>query len=112
MKKEVIINFRMEAFHKWENAFEEVKFLSHLHRHEFYFTLTKEVEHNDRDIEIILFKRKVMGVLNEIFFDTKLGALNFKNMSCESIAEWLLDIFDLEEAVVLEDNENGARVRK
>jgi hypothetical protein len=71
----------------------------------FYIEAHKEVSHNDREIEIIMLKRIVSEYLES--FDG-----NFYAMSCEDIAEDLLNRFDFEFVQVLEDNENGAIVKK
>ena len=46
--------------HQWENCpIEEVAYLKDLHRHTFFIECKKEVTHDDRDIEIICFKREI-----------------------------------------------------
>lgn len=107
----VIVRFQLEGIHRWKDAEEkepEVDFLSFPHRHMFHFEVSKLVEHDDRDIEIILFKRSIMEYLLD-----KYGApCRFENMSCEMIAEETLKEFDCTSVQVMEDNENGAKVTK
>jgi hypothetical protein len=113
MKLSIIVNLQVEGLHKWEDAatFEpKVGFLSNLHRHMFHITAEKRVYHGDREIEIILFKRKIIQYLNDLYYDDKWGCLNFENMSCESIASELFTVFDLVACKVLEDGESGANV--
>ena len=43
MNKTVILDFDLVGFHKWENAPEEVDFLSYKHRHNFRFRLGYKV---------------------------------------------------------------------
>ena len=74
----------------------------------FFIRLEKRVTHDDRDVEIILFKRQVQQYLEQKYGRT--GELGSK--SCEMIAEELLKYFDCETAEVLEDKENGAKVYK
>ena len=85
----------------------EVMFLRDRHRHIFHIKMSKEVNHSDRDIEIILFKREVQEYLKQKFGEP----CEFGSMSCEMIAEHLLQQFNANEVEVLEDNENGANVK-
>lgn len=104
LRKEIVIKLQVEGIHKWGTCnLPEVSFLAYPHRHIFHITITKEVEHNDRDIEIIMFKRNVLKYLGK-------QPVMFDNKSCESIAEELLLEFNATSVVVLEDNENGAIV--
>lgn len=106
MKKYIEVNLTYEATHSWPSCpLEEVKFLRDEHRHIFYIKAVKEVEHNERAIEIIMFKASIEAFLAA--FNHKFG---FR--SCETIAELLLIQFDCAEVHVLEDNENGARIVK
>lgn len=105
----ITIKFAIEGFHNWPDAakFEpEAAFLADRHRHMFHFQLWKEVAHDDRDVEIILFKRKVIKYLKDIYGDP----CEFGSKSCEMLAKELLDKFDCFAIEVLEDNENGAGV--
>lgn len=109
LKTSIVITFQFEGFHFWKNAFKEVEFLKNSHRHIFYFKLEKEVEHDDRDMEIIMFKRSVQNFLKKTY-GGKREFLDFKGMSCEMIAKELVKQYDLVSCEVLEDNENGAKV--
>ena len=104
---EVIISLEIEGTHCWpECPFEDVAFLRDAHRHIFTICATKEVTHDDRDVEIILLKRKV-----ESWIQAKYGKpASFGTMSCEQIGKALLEHFDLSSCEVLEDNENGAKI--
>ena len=62
MIRSIFVQFRKEGIHCYPDAPAGVEFLKHPHRHMFHFKATVSVEHNDRDIEFILFKR------DEIFF--------------------------------------------
>lgn len=101
MKKYIKVKLVYEATHNWpECPFSEVAYLRDEHRHNFYITLIKEVSHNERAIEIILFKKSVEAFLAS--FNHK-----FENHSCETIADLLLAQFECAEVEVLEDNEVG-----
>jgi len=115
MKTTVIINLEVEGIHHWDKAkdlFPEVAYLSNDHRHQFYISCEKEVFHDDRDIEFIIFKRQINSFLKETYFDYFFNCLYFGNLSCESIAKILLMKFNLESCTVMEDNENGAKIIK
>lgn len=105
-KKLIVVKFQYEAVHQWKECdIKEVSFLKDKHRHIFYFEVHKEVTHNNRDIEIIMFKRNILHNLDRVFLH------DFKNMSCEDIAEYILDTYKCDYVQVLEDNENGAIVK-
>jgi len=105
MKKLIVVKFQFEGVHHWPDCnIKEVYFLGNPHRHLFHVTATKKVEHENREIEIIRFKRRMLEWVNETY-KGQLGA-----MSCESIASKLLKVFSLDSCVVLEDGENGAMV--
>jgi hypothetical protein len=101
----IVVKLQIEGLHHWPNCdIEEVSFLKNPHRHIFHITCKKEVTHDDRDIEIIMFKRKIHNYI----VDKWKG--DFGSMSCEMIASDLLKEFGLFYCKVLEDNENGAEV--
>lgn len=117
----IIIRFSMEGFHTFPMAFElfpEVAFLSDRHRHTFHFECEKKVNHDDRDVEFILFKREVQSYLLSRYANCDSGRvhqyspLEFGSMSCEMIARNLLETYDLESCIVWEDNENGSKIFK
>lgn len=120
----IIIKFQIEGFHNFPAArelFPEVGFLADRHRHIFHFECKKKVNHDDRDVEFILFKRLVMDYLIDSYGDIRhieehtlpfYRHCEFGSMSCEMIARDLLEHFDLEFCSVSEDGENGAEVRR
>lgn len=107
----IVVRFQLEGIHRWKDAEEkepEVDFLSFPHRHMFHFEIRKVVNHDDRDIEIILFKRAVMEYLIE-----KYGSpCDFDTKSCEMLAQEVADKFECFSAQVMEDNENGALIQR
>lgn len=111
MKTTIVTTFQLEGIHNWPEAQEiepAVDFLSFPHRHTFFFKTWKEVSHDDRDIEIILFKRAQMNHLKQRY--NQGSCLDFGRRSCEEIAKELIEQFNLDACEVLEDNENGAYV--
>lgn len=109
MEINIRIKLFVEGIHCWsECPIPEVSFLRNPHRHIFHITCQKEVTHNDRDIEIIMFKREV-----ESYLRTKYGTpCDFGGMSCEMIASELTNAFKLSICEVMEDGENGAIITK
>ena len=108
----IFISFQKEGFHCWKKAPEEVFFLRDRHRHMFHVEIEKVVNHSDRDIEIILFKREVMNFMKKEWGSLQGDWLEFGTMSCEMIAQRLLENFDCKKVKVTEDGENGAVVWK
>lgn len=105
MTVNVIIKFQFEGVHSWPDCpLDEVLFLRSPHRHIFHVVAKKYVDHDDRDIEIIMLKRSMETYVYEQWN----GDLH--SMSCEMIARHLLNIFALAYCSVLEDGENGAEV--
>jgi len=102
------IKFEVEGFHSWEDAFDEVGFLSYTHRHMFLFVVWVEQMHNNRDVEYITLKRQLEKLYK--------SPVDFGGASCEMIAvnllEWLKGMFgDRKLKVeVYEDGENGCLV--
>lgn len=101
----VWITTQFEGFHKYPAAPEEVSFLRERHRHIFKLKIWIEVFHNDRDIEFILFKRFIDGLIKE-------NEMDFK--SCEMISDDLAIWINAEypgrsiKIEVSEDGENGS----
>lgn len=115
LKTQVVITLQVEALHRWPNAekvLPEVGFLSHPHRHMFHIKMYKLVQHNDRDVEFIKWKRDVNQFLNTRYGNPLMegGCLSFGHMSCEHIATMLLQTYDCSRVEVWEDGENGAIV--
>ena len=108
MKTSVVVKLQVEGLHRWKDCtIDEVAYLCEMHRHIFHITCEKKVRHSDRDIEIISFKHEVANYLNAEYGNP---VCNFGEMSCEMIAQELVERFSLERCIVLEDNENGAIV--
>lgn len=115
MRTNIIIQFEIEALHNWPEARQvipEMGFLSDIHMHYFSFKISKEVKHDEREVEIIQFRRKVIDYYYQTFFDSSLGTHNFGSRSCETLARNLMEQFDCQSVEVLEDNKNGAEIWK
>ena len=117
IKTWIEVTFQKEGIHKYPAALTDpnlatgdeydVSFLGYPHRHLFHFYVRISVEHNDRDIEFIQFKRWL-----ESLYATSALQLDFQ--SCEMLAEALADKINRRypdrdmEIRVFEDDENGA----
>lgn len=103
MKKYVIVKLQFEGIHHWESCnIDEVSFLKNNHRHIFHIKASRQVSSNDREIEILQLKKAISTYI-KTSYPEDIGC-----MSCEDIAEDLINTFDLSSCEVLEDGENGA----
>lgn len=115
MRTSIIVNLQIEAIHSWPLAKEilpQMAFLSDPHRHMFWITAEKVVEHNERDIEIIQFKREIENYFKRNYFSETLNMCDFGGRSCETLCHDLMGAYDLESCRILEDGENGSHVIK
>jgi hypothetical protein len=113
-KTTVIVKLAVDGLHNFPLAvqlFPEVSFLAQRHRHMFHFTAAKKVNHDDRDIEFIMFKRDILNKLSS-YYNNETRTHEFGSKSCEMLAREILEHFDCEWVEVWEDQENGAKVEK
>ena len=102
-----VVRFTQEGWHNWSGATGKREYLASRHRHLFYFEVSLEVFHNDREVEF-------HDLLD--FCKANTGAPEFGGVSCENIAESLAKKITLRyegrRAIVsvFEDNEVGAIV--
>ena len=117
--RNIWVTFTKEGIHKYPAALDDpklatgdeydVSFLGYPHRHTFYFRVSIEVFHNDRDIEFIQFKRW----MEKLYGD---GILQLDYKSCEMIADELYTNIAARyphrnvTISVAEDNENGCEI--
>lgn len=110
IRRHIHVSFQLEGIHTYYDAPEEVSFLRNPHRHMFHFSVWLEVFHNERDIEFIMFKRE----LEHLYTHGANYTLQLNNLSCENLAEELIDYIKLQYpnrnciVEVSEDGENGA----
>jgi hypothetical protein len=116
-KRMIWVTFQKEGIHLYPAAATDpklktddeydVSFLGTPHRHIFHFTVAIQVEHSDRAIEFIQFKRWLENQYKD-------GILQLDYKSCEMIAEDLYDVIAIRypnrdiQISVSEDGENGA----
>ena len=113
MTTNIVVKLAVDGLHSWPDAKRvcpEVGFLSDIHRHMFYFTVKKRVNHDDRDVEFIMFKRDIEEYLLDKYYNMQYRSHYFGAKSCEMLAREVLEYFDCKYVSVFEDNENGAEV--
>lgn len=71
------ITTQFEGCHHYNDAPPNVSFLKNSHRHLFKVKVWIEIKHNNRDMEFIMFKRFVEGLLQ----------YNNEDKSCEMISD-------------------------
>lgn len=113
----IFVTFQKEGIHKYPAAATDpnlatsdeydVSFLGYPHRHIFHFKVWISVEHSDREIEFIQFKRWLESLYKDAILQ-----LDYK--SCEMMSNELYEIISNKYPnreiwiEVSEDNENGS----
>lgn len=109
MKSTVILDFEIEGFHHYPNAPKEVDFLRHPHRHLFQIRVGYDVTDLNREKEIFIQQ----AYLEEYFGECYGHPAYFDDMSCEMIADDLLNFIKYDGGQwveVFEDGKGGAKV--
>jgi hypothetical protein len=112
--RNIWVTFSKEGIHCYPAALTEptlsdVNFLGYPHRHIFHFKVEISVEHNDRDIEFIQFKRWLESLYSS-------NRLELNSKSCEMISDDLYSQIAMKypgrcvTIEVSEDGENGCRI--
>ena len=120
--KMIWVTFRKEGIHKYPAALTDpnlatgdeydVSFLGYPHRHIFHFRVWISVQHNDRDIEFIQFKRWL-----ESLYNGQGATISLDYKSCEMMSDELHDIISKKYPnreiwiEVSEDGENGSFIK-
>ena len=118
--KFIFVTFQKEGMHRYPAALTDpnlatgdeydVSFLGYPHRHIFHFKVWISVEHSDRDIEFIQFKRWLLNLYKDSIL-----ALDYK--SCEMISDDLYEVISKKYPnrevwiEVSEDGENGSFIK-
>lgn len=114
MKKtrtQVIARLQVEGIHRWlQCPIPEVSYLKNYHRHMFHIEATTEVTQMDREVEFIELAHEIKTHLHNKYFSTHHQCLFLEDLSCEMIAQELVQIFNLTSCSVSEDGEGGAIV--
>lgn len=106
MKRYVLTHNEVEGFHYYPCAPEECNFLSSIHRHVFVIDCAFEVAHNEREIEIITQQQEIERALNSQFGKP----CKFKTMSCESIAEWIVEQIPMCYKAIVQESEGNTAI--
>ena len=120
--KMIWVTFQKEGIHKYPAALTDpalatgdeydVSFLGYPHRHIFHFRVWINVQHNDRDIEFIQFKRWL-----ESLYNGQGAVLSLDYKSCEMMSDDLYDKIKQKYPSrevwieVSEDGENGSFIK-
>lgn len=108
MKRFVETFNQIEGFHRYPDAPKECIYLSARHRHIFAIRCAFQVSHNNRELEINTMQNQI-----EDYLTGKYGRpAELNSMSCEDIAEELMNKFDCSFVQVLEDNYGGATLSR
>ena len=120
MQTNIIVKLQVEGTHNWPDATDgagaEMHYLEYRHRHMFHIVAKKEVMHDDRDVEFIMFKRKINRYLREMYYTSELDLCDFGSQSCEMIADDLATVIQNKypgrwlKISVAEDDENGCEI--
>ena len=122
MKMLVYARTRFVAFHQWENAPEEYKYLASVHRHEFHIEVGVKVDVSDRGVEFHHLKatldREIKFIYGKYFndFGGYIAEPTPIKESCEAIAMRLGSAlrsgyqYNVVYVDVSEDGECGGRV--
>ena len=121
-QRQIWVTFRKEGIHCYPAAATDprlntageydVSFLANPHRHIFHFRVWISVQHNDRDIEFIQFKRWL-----ESLYNGQGATLSLDYKSCEMMSDDLYNIIALKYPnrevwiEVSEDGENGSFIK-
>ena len=121
-KKMIWVTFRKEGIHKYPAALTDpnlatgdeydVSFLGYPHRHIFHFRVWINVQHDDRDIEFIQFKRWL-----ESLYNGQGSVLSLDYKSCEMMSEDLYQQISQKYPSreiwieISEDGENGSFIK-
>ena len=106
IRRSIVVKLDVEGLHQWAGCnIEEVQYLANLHRHTFQILCEIQVGHGDRDVEFIEFKHRVKKYLQDRWYKVQYDCCYFGSMSCEQIAEVLMEEFSLSKCSVGEDGE-------
>lgn len=107
-EREIFITLQIPGTHCWPKAKKSAPYLKHEHRHLFIIRVGSRVEHNDRHIEFMALRTVINDHLMKRW-NKRLGLMQLGSMSCEALAQELLEKFEyLNWVEVSEDGENGA----
>ena len=89
-KRWIKVNTEFKGLHHWpECPIDDVNFLREEHRHTFKIEVKVAVDHNDREIEFLMFLYHVNEAISELYFSggRAIVPAELGRRSCEDIAE-------------------------
>jgi len=101
-KKYIYITSELEAFHKWKQAPEEVKFLRNLQRHRFIIKVGLQIG-KEREVEFFMVKWR----LNTFLKNYSRKIVGSCERIAESILEWCRKNYGKERNYFIEVSEDG-----
>lgn len=115
MKKFVKTSVVVPGFHQWKKAPAAVEFLRDRHRHLFRIRATLEVTNSDREVEFFYLQNEIQAAIVATF-EVIYSGFDFKNNSCENIAEIVATYlknqnYSVYEVEVFEDDESSGIFR-
>jgi hypothetical protein len=111
------VTFQQEGWHCWPAAPQRRAYLQRPHRHLFHFRVEMQSMDPDREIELHDLKEWSQQALSMGFSRLHERGLDFEQMSCEHLAEWMCREMQKKwsrwaACEVSEDGEVGARVER
>ena len=116
MSANIFVKEKITAMHKWKDPDSRVDFLGNDHVHDFIYTVSCSVEHDDREIEFYLLRNDVKKIL--LKYSKVNGIAQFGGRSCEMLARemlgWLIDKYGFKNwcVTVAENPQQGASVHE
>lgn len=109
----IVVTHKIHALHHWPDIPPDhpMQFLKYPHRHEFHIQARFAVGHSNRQREFLVEKQRLIDAVNSLTFFDYNKVRSFGSLSCEQIAEQIMDLLsDAYYVSVMEDGENGAEV--
>ena len=89
--REVSASIDVNALHNWSSPPERRDYLRHPHMHTFHISMSVPVTHNDRQIELHDLRDELTDTVRHLAANPDADVLDFGGMSCEDIAQKILD---------------------
>lgn len=104
MRTELVISFTIDGYHSWPTAPDEFSEFRNIHRHLFKIVCNKMMPESDvpdrRQTELWALRSDTIAHINYLFGNPA----NFKNMSCEGIADYIIGLGFCKVSVCEEEN--------
>lgn len=85
------VRFSVPGIHRWPRASGAISYLKDPHYHQFHYTVSVRVTHNDRDVEFHTLIMLCEGLIDQQFHHVEgTTVYDFGDLSCEALAELLM----------------------